>query len=330
MNLEVVAHARDALAAEVAEHPRSHPLERLARAHRWLGEEEAARRCFRAAATDAENVVGRWAREDTGSISRIGSLLWRARDPDAARPWFERAGRTQTRPDEIAEVAYLSGDDARAVDHARRAAAGEPDPYPRIEAVATLAGARRARDAAQAGDAVRRFAALIGVDRTSPDEESGSSTLSLFDWLEEAFRVRAALAGEPVPDHGAMLAEAGLLRTEPAPPRAAPRPDPGPQTPGTRTLDYTQPGGGGRVHPTVTVDERGDMHFLLHADRDLRVSLVQADGAWRARIGDTPVAGRYSGPRSALKAVREPLRAQPDGQWAIALLDMLVREGFRL
>jgi hypothetical protein len=325
VNLAAVARARDALLAEVAEHPSNHPLERLARAHRWLGEEDEARRRFRQAAAHAENVLYRWAREDTGTISRIGSLLWRARDPDAARPWFERATQTQRRPDDRAETAYLTGDDRRALEDAGRAAA-----YPRLEAVQTLAAARLAGEAAQADEAVRRFAAVIGADRTPPDEESGSSTLSLFDWLEEAFRVRSALAGTPVPDHRAMLAEAGLLRTGPAPPRAAPAADRGPQTAGTRTIDHPQPGGGGRVAPAVTVDDRGDMHFLLHPERDLRVALVQEDGAWRARLGDTAVAGRYSGPRSARKALTEPLRDQPDGQWAIALLDKLFREAYRL
>jgi hypothetical protein len=325
VNLEAVARARDALLAEVAEHPSSHPLERLARAQRWLGEEDEARGRFREAAAHAENVLNRWAREDTDAISRIGSLLWRARDPDAARGWFERAAQTQQRPDDRAETEYLMGDDRRALDHAGRAAA-----YPRLEAVQSLAAARLAGEAAQADEAVRRFAAVIAVDRTPPDEESGSSTLSLFDWLEEAFRARSALAGTPVPDHRAMLEEAGLLRAEPAATRPEPAPDRGPQTAGTRSIDYPQPGGDGRVAPAVTVDKRGDMHFLLHPERDLRVALVQEDGAWRARLGDTAVSGRYSGPRSARKALTEPLRAQPDGQWAIALLDKLFREAYRL
>ena len=80
----------------------------------------------------------------------------------------------------------------------------------------------------------------------------------------------------------------------------------------------------------MTVDERGDVHVLLHPQRDLRVSLVQADGRWRARLGDTYVAGDYSGPRSAKRAVGAPLRDLPDGQWAVALLDKLFRESFRI
>ena len=330
VNLDDVARARDALLAEVAEHPNNHPLERLARAHRWLEEEDEARRRFREAAEQLETVLYRWAREDTDSISRIGSLLWRARDPDGARPWFERAARTQTRPGDIAEVGYLSGVDARAVEYAARAAAEEATPYPRIEAVATLATARRDRRPEPAADAVQAFTAVIGDDRVAPDEESGSSTLSLFDWLEESFRVRSALRGEPVPGHRAMLDEAGLLRAHAAPPQPPPQADAGPQGRGTRTITYPQPGGGGQIEPSVTVDERGDVHLLLHPERDLRVSLVQADGRWRARLGDTPVAGDYSGPRSAKRAVGAPLRDLPDGQWAVALLDKLFRESFRV
>ncbi len=330
VNLEDVARARDALLAEVAEHPNHHPLERLARAHRWLEEEDDARRRFREAAEQLETVLYRWAREDTGSISRIGSLLWRARDAGGARPWFERAARTQRRADDIAEVGYLSGVDARAVEYAARAVAEEQGPYPRIEAVATLAAARRDRRAMPAAGAVRRFTAVIGDDRVPPDEESGSSTLSLFDWLEEAFRVRSALRGEPVPDHHAMLDEAGLLRARPAAQKPPPRRDAGPQGRGTRAIPYPQPGGGGQIEPSVTVDERGDVHVLLHPQRELRVSLVQADGRWRARLGDTYVAGDYSGPRSAKRAVGAPLRDLPDGQWAVALLDKLFRESFRI
>ena len=85
VNLEDVAAARDELLAEVGERPGSHALERLARAHRWLGEEEAARTRFREAAAAAQAALERWGREDVSAIGRIGSLLLRAGDADAAR-----------------------------------------------------------------------------------------------------------------------------------------------------------------------------------------------------------------------------------------------------
>ena len=331
VNLEDVARARDALLAEVAEHPNNHPLERLARAHRWLEEEDEARRRFREAAEQLETVLVPLGARGHGfdqphRLAAVARARSRRRapvvracgtDPDASRR--DRGGSR-----------YLSGVDAQAIEYAARAAAEEETPYPRIEAVATLAAARRDRRAEPAAEAVQRFTAVIGDDRVPPDEESGSSTLSLFDWLEESFRVRSALRGEPVPDHRAMLDEAGLLRARPAPAQPPPQADAGPQGRGTKTITYSQPGGGGQIEPSVTVDDHGDVHFLLHPQRDLRVSFVQADGRWRARIGDTDVAGDYSGPRSAKRAVGAPLRDLPDGQWAVALLDKLFRESFRL
>jgi hypothetical protein len=82
------------------------------------------------------------------------------------------------------------------------------------------------------------------------------------------------------------------------------------------------------VHPSVTVDDARDIHVVL--DRHLRASLVQQDGMWRARLGDTDLPGTVRGPRGAKRALWDPLREQPNGQWAVALLDRLFRESFRL
>jgi len=329
VNLEDLAAARDDLAARVAEHPTSHALEQLARAHAWLGEPDEARRRYREAASAEEQVVHRWGREDPSRISRVGSLLLRAGEPEAARPWLERAVRSELRHDHLAPLAYLLGGFDTAIRDAELATAEEDGPYPWAEAVAAIARARRDADRAAAGDARERFAALIRDDRTPPDQESGSSDLSLFDWLEEACRVEAELTGAPRPGGREMLERSGLLRTERAPARPAPPPDAGPQRPGTRTIVNPRPDGG-EVTAAVTVDEEGDLHFVLDPERDLRASLRQAGGRWRAWLGDTELPGDYSGPRGAKRALREPLRARPDGQWAVALLDRLFTESFEV
>jgi hypothetical protein len=343
VNLEDLAAARDELLGEVEERPGSHALERLARAHRWLGEDDAARIRFREAAAAAEAVLERWGREDAGELGRIGTLLLRARDADAAAPWLERAARSVRRPDDAAALSYLRvdyegavEDAARAIAEERRAAgenepgrdAGVRSPYPWAEAVSTLARARRDDDRALAGEAADRFAALIREGRTPPDEESGS-VLSLFDWLEEAGRVRAALEGGDAPGHRELLEHAGLLRAERGPERTEPAPDSGPTRSGSATISYPAPDGG-ELAPSVTVDDGGDIHFVLDPARDLRASLLRHDGAWRARLGDADLPGSFRGPRAAKRAVWDPLREQPDGQWAVALLDKLFRESFRL
>ena len=329
VNLEDVAAARDELLAEVGERPASHALERLARAHRWLGEEEAARTRFREAAAAAQAALERWGREDVSAIGRIGSLLLRAGDADAAAPWLERAAHAEQRPDDAAGLDYLRGDFEDAVRHAARAVADEQGRYPWAEAVATLATARRDGDPARAEDAAGRFAALIRNERTPPDEESGSPALSLFDWLEESERARAALAGDEPLDHRALLERWDLLRAERDPDRKPPAPDAGPARPGSATISYPRPDGG-ELSPSVTVEEGGDIHFVLDPSRDLRAALVQHDGIWRARLGDADLPGSFRGPRAAKRALWDPLREQPDGQWAVALLDKLFRESFRL
>lgn len=114
-------------------------------------------------------------------------------------------------------------------------------------------------------------------------------------WLdEESFAVHAAIAGEPRADHRTMLAAVGLLRLEPGPPRPKPPPDVGPQERGTLTLTYPHHSDG-QVEPSVTVDERGDLHFLLHPARDLRVVLRQIDGRWQAIVGEQGVAQNLPG-----------------------------------
>ena len=56
---------------------------------------------------------------------------------------------------------------------------------------------------------------------------------------------------------------------------------------------------------------------------------IGRDGGWRARLGDAELPGTFRGPRAAKRAIWDPLREEPNGQWAVALLDRLFRESFR-
>ena len=327
VNLDDLAAARDRLIARVAEDPSAHALEQLANAHAWLGEDVAARaRAREAAEAEAAN-LRRWGRRDPGRIAHTGSLLLRAGEPAAARPWLERALQAEERDDTLAGLRYLLGDHEAAIAHATRAAAAEPVPYPLMDAVGTLARAQRDGDAAAAEEALERFAAVIRADRTPPDEESGSTDLPLFGWLAEAAGVAAELTGAPVPAPRVLLERSGLLADRRGPAEPAPAADAPPARPGRRTVANPHPDGG-EVTATVTVGEGGDLEFVLDPDRGLRAAIRPADGSWGAWLGDTRLPGEYGGPRGAKRALREPLRAQPHGVWAVALLDRLFTESY--
>lgn len=199
--------ARDELERHAAERPKARVLEPLARTHRWLGEDEEASRRFREAAEDVRAVLERHGREDGPRLSQVGSLLVRAGDAASARPWLERALRSERGAGRLAALYYLLGSHDEAVTTARRAAEDPDDrPYPWAEAIEALAIARRDGDGDRATRARETFASLIRSDRTPPWEESGSANLSLFDWYEEAASAEAGLHGEPVPHHAELLA----------------------------------------------------------------------------------------------------------------------------
>ena len=199
--------ARGKLAVEVDEDPWWSPLERLARTHRWLGEDDEAARRFREAAADVEDALREHGREDTYQIAQVASLLWLAGDHDAARPWIERALRADPALNVAAALHHLAGDHDRAAALAREAA-DDPDdsPYPWAEALEGLALARRDGDGERAARAREAFADLARQDRTPPWDESGSADLSLFDWYEEAARTEAELGGATPPGHDELLA----------------------------------------------------------------------------------------------------------------------------
>jgi tetratricopeptide (TPR) repeat protein len=192
---------RDEMLQRVAERPVHRLLEQLARAHLWLDEVDEARRRFREAAADLEERIEKADRGDASSRGRRGGLLRMAGDPEAARPWFERALAETRDVGHAAALRYLLGDPRGALEEAGRA----DERYPKLEWVAALARARDDEDPEAAVEARHVLAVVVRTERTLPFEESGHPDLSVFDWLEEAFRTEAELRGQAVPSHAEML-----------------------------------------------------------------------------------------------------------------------------
>ena len=266
------------LAAERASH---HVLEQLARAHRWLDEDEEARRRFREAAADLEERIEARGRGDASSRGRTGGLLQQAGEVEAARAWFGRAlasldVASPRDANRVAPLRYLLGDPEGALVAA--ALAEEPDPI--LDPIVELARARRDRDPEAAARARDGIARLIRAGRTPPFDESGSPDMTLFDWLEEAFRVEADLRGEPPPDHATMLGRAGLAKG------GAPDDVPDwPPPPGRNALRRTTPDGA-EVEATVEVDDDNDGVFRVdpRPGIELTVRLIKEFGEYRVRI----------------------------------------------
>lgn len=207
---ELVA-GREEMRAQAQERPTHRTLEQLARAHRWLDEEEHARRRFREAAADLDERIERQGRGSAHRRGQTGGLLRLAGDDEAARGWLERAlgSLDAAAPGDaglVAELRYLLGDDAGAQEAASRA----EEVYARLESVVDLARARERADPSAAAAARDRIAGVLRADRTPPFHDSGHRSLSPWDWLEEAFRVEAELRGEALPSHAEMLAGRAL------------------------------------------------------------------------------------------------------------------------
>ena len=336
--LEAGREEMRALAAERASH---RVLEQLARAHRWLDEDEEARRRFRDAAADLEERIEARGRGDAWSRGRTGGLLLQAGEPAAARRWFERALESldvasPRDANRAAALRYLLGDPEGALVAA--ALAEEPDPI--LEPIAELARARRDHDPEAAARARDGIARLIRAGRTPPFEESGSPDLTLFDWLEEAFRVEAEPRGEPLPAHAAMLERAGLAKAMKG---GAPDDVPDwPPPPGRHALRRTTPDGT-EVEASVEVDADNDGVFRLdpRAGIGLTVRLIKEYGEYRVRIewGDDEEGAyeedldhRAPGFRTGFDAAADWLRAHapdpPGGDWAAETLRALAAAAY--
>jgi hypothetical protein len=275
--------------------------EAMGRAHHWLDEPEPARRWLLDAAERLE-AVERERPGSAGSWGRIGGIRRLAGDEAGARPWFERAlaaREAEGRTGWIAGLRYILGDDAGALE----AAALDPDQLPELRGVAALAQARAARDARPIADARERFATAIRAERVPPYDESGAD-LTLFDWLEESYRLESELTGGPPPDHVGMLQGAGLLKA--AKPRRRGAPD-NPPSRGTRIAQGAS---------TLEVDDDGDVFITV--DPTVRVALLKELGEWRVRITLGPeeegpqeedLPQRYKGFVEAAEAAADFLRA---------------------
>jgi hypothetical protein len=330
---------REEMRARVAERASHRVLEQLARAHRWLDEEEEARRRFREAAADLEQRIEVPGRGDAASRGRTGGLLRQAGEEEAARVWFERAlaSLDVASPRDAGRVAalrFLLGDPEGALVAA--ALAEEPDPI--LDPIVELARARRDRDPDAAVRARDGLARLIGAERTPPFDESGSPDLTLFDWLEEAFRVEADLRGEPPPDHATMLERAGLAKAVKG---GAPDDVPDwPPPPGRHALRRATPDGA-EVDATIEVDDDNDGVFVLDPRAGLTVRLIKEFGEYRVRIewGDDEdgfyeqdLDHRTPGFRTGVDAATGWLRAYapdpPGGEWAAETLAALAAAAY--
>jgi hypothetical protein len=300
----------------------SFEYEQLARAHRWLDEPAMAQRLFAEAEKLDEKQRTRFL---SGSdYGRRGGLLHLAGDERGARKWLKKALKEAPGPYEEAAWRYLLGDDAGALGAAGR----EPEPTSWLRGVAALARARSQRDPALAREGRERMAEAIRGDRTPPFAESGSGTMSLFDWLEESFRLEAELAGAPVPDHLAMLEQAGLLKpAKPGRSRKRKAPDL-PPPPGRYTVTRTTPDGA-QVESVLVMTEERDAELILdpRPEVNIRVALIMEYGEHRVRITAGPedegpyeedLADRYAGFRAACEAAADFLRAGTSlgGDWA--------------
>ena len=137
-------------------------------------------------------------------MGRQGGFLYLAGD-ESWREWCERA---RAAADEVVNravvvgLSYLLGDDETAL----RVTRSEKDEG------ALLAKARHAGDPKRVDAAIKLFVRKIRADQLPIRADRLDFHLSDYDWLEECFRLKAELAGEPVPEHRTMLERAGLAK----------------------------------------------------------------------------------------------------------------------
>jgi len=187
---------RDVAAAEVADYPNKVDNSRLGRALRWLDDEAAAREAFRGGAVAMKaNVLDKGRSDNASGWLEYGLLLRNAGDAKGAEAAFARALDKLEDPDSVrgAELRYLLG-------RTPGAAPDAPVWEQVLNALASGQGLGEARDAV-----VRALREERGLPSyTAP-------TMTLWDLLEETFRVEADVDGTPVPTHLEMLKRSGFL-----------------------------------------------------------------------------------------------------------------------
>jgi tetratricopeptide (TPR) repeat protein len=186
---------RDYAAARVEERPGKVSCARLGRAHRWLDEEAAALEAFRTGAICMKTQVLDLGRSDNASgWLEYGLLLRNAGDVEAASGAFARA------LEKLADALTVRGAELRYLLGLLPGAAPDGPVWEQgLNALATREGIEAAREAIVA--TLRREQGLPSY--TAP-------AMTLWDLLEETFRVEADVSGAPVPDHRAMLERAGF------------------------------------------------------------------------------------------------------------------------
>jgi hypothetical protein len=251
--------------------------EALGRVYHWLDEPEEARRRLLQAAEHYKTIP-----DDPG---RVGGILWLAGED--GREWFERALQREGRPDGLAGLRYLLGDDAGALAEAAK----EPDPLPRLRGIAALArdDIRKARSL---------FAEAIRRERLRPWEDS-SGDIGLYGWLEETYRREARLTGKPLPDHATMIDGVGPARPRKRKAIDAPPPE------GTRVeLDGSR----------LEVDDEGDVTITLP---DGQITLVKMAGVYTVTVRGEELPQRYKGFGEAIDAIGDDrVRALADASFS--------------
>jgi tetratricopeptide (TPR) repeat protein len=195
---------RDAANERVQQRPGLASNQRLGRAHRWLDEEDQARRAFAGGAEHFRTRVLAEGRGDSaGAMTEYGHLLRGAGDLDAARDAYTRALERldeHMQPDLGEELRYLLGQDPGGDDLLKQLARGDAEPA-RAAVVRALKAER------------------VLPSYTAP-------RLTLYDLLEETYRVDSERTGRPLPPHLDMLCDTGLLLDAPPAPASPKSPPP--------------------------------------------------------------------------------------------------------
>jgi tetratricopeptide (TPR) repeat protein len=288
---------RDAAAAEVAEYPNKVENARLGRALRWLDDEVGAREAFRGGAIAMKtNVLDRGRLNNAVGWAEYGDLLHNAGDEAAAREQFQRA------LDELADEQSVRAAKLR---YHLGLAPGRAPKGPFWERTLAALASREGLD--EARDAVVK---ALRAERALPSYNG--SDMTLWDLLEETFRVEAERDGTPLPDHATMLARTGLMgEPEPAPELDPPRR--GRWTVGEASIEQ-----GDRGPVKATLSPRLWLEFT-----DLRLGKWDVT-LYDAKAGKLNESGPFDGFGAAVDAAKDALRSEADGR-AVATLDALVR-----
>jgi hypothetical protein len=288
---------RDRAAEAVAERPNKVSNQELGHALRWLDDEAGAREAYRGGAVAMKaRVLDRGRSNNAVGWTEYGHLLRNAGDVDAARAEYERA------LDELGDEPSVRAAQLRYLLGLQPGAAPDGPLWER---------ALNALAAGEELDAVRDdIVSAIRAGRTMPT--SSGLTMSLWELLEETFRVEAERDGTPVPDHATMLARTGLMG-ERAPVAALDPPPQGRWTVGGAAIEQ-----GDRGPVKATLDARLWIEFT-----DLRDGRWIID-VWDADVGKVNESGPFDGFGDAVAGARDALRSVA-GERAVETLDALVK-----